>query len=63
MKKKGIDKMKFFFASKFWVKCNCFGANSVLGKHTFGWYGTDGNLDSPNSRLRWPNCQIDKIMR
>ena len=51
------------FASKFWVEYICFGAKSVLGKYTFGWHGTDGNLDSPNSRLRWTKCQIDKMMR
>ena len=51
------------FASKFWVEYICFGEKSVLGKYTFGWNGTDGNRDSPNSRLRWTNCQIDKMMR
>ena len=60
--KKGHEKVKVF-ASKFWVEYICFGAKSALGKYTFGWNGTDGNRDSPNSRLRWTNCQIDKMMR
>ena len=61
-KKKRHEKVKVF-ASKFWVEYICFGAKSALGKYTFGWNGTDGNRDSPNSRLRWTNCQIDKMMR